>query len=81
MTGGLAWIYDESGEFLGKSRYHKGFLQPETWEELDRTARQSIRELVELHATKTASKRARWLLENWEVASDKFVRLSPKAQI
>ena len=54
MTGGLAWIYDETGAFLGSSRYHKAFLQPATWDELDHTARQSIRELVELHFTKTS---------------------------
>jgi glutamate synthase (NADPH/NADH) large chain len=81
MTGGLAWIYDETGEFLGNSRYHKAFLQPETWDELDHTARQSIRELVELHATKTASKRAHWLIDNWEATAAKFVRLTPKPQV
>ncbi len=80
MTGGLAWIYDENGDFLAKNRYHKGFLQPETWDELDQTARQSIRELVELHADKTASKRAGWLLANWERECVKFTRLTPKPQ-
>jgi glutamate synthase (NADPH/NADH) large chain len=80
MTGGLAWIYDEAGAFLGKGRYHQGFLQPETWDELDRTARQSIRELVELHHTKTRSKRAEWLLTHWERESPKFVRMTPKQQ-
>ena len=39
MTGGLAWIYDEGGSFLGNGRYHKGFLRPETWDELDYAAR------------------------------------------
>ena len=29
MTGGLAWVYDEDGSFLGANRYHKAFLQPE----------------------------------------------------
>jgi glutamate synthase (NADPH/NADH) large chain len=80
MTGGVAWIYDERGDFLAQNRYHRGFLQPETWDELDHTARQSIRELVELHATKTASKRAHWLLANWEHESAKFARLTPKPQ-
>jgi glutamate synthase domain-containing protein 3 len=80
MTGGLAWIYDETGDFLAKGRYHQGFLQPETWDELDHIAQQSIRELVELHATKTASRRARWLLTNWPDESAKFVRLTPKPQ-
>jgi glutamate synthase domain-containing protein 2/glutamate synthase domain-containing protein 1/glutamate synthase domain-containing protein 3 len=80
MTGGLAWIYDEDGSFVANRLYHKGFLQPESFGELDHTARQSIRELVELHATKTASTRAHWLLVNWERESRKFVRMTPCAQ-
>lgn len=80
MTGGMAWVYDEDGEFVSKGRYHKGFLQPEAWEELDHTARQAIRELVELHASRTASTRAGWLLANWEREAVKFVRLTPKPQ-
>jgi glutamate synthase (NADPH/NADH) large chain len=81
MTGGLAWVYDEDGEFLGRGRYHKGFLQPQVWDELDHAARQSIRELVDLHAAKTASTRARWLRWDWENEARKFVRLTPKPQI
>jgi glutamate synthase (NADPH/NADH) large chain len=80
MTGGLAWIYDEDGSFLESNLYHKGFLSPESFGELDHTARQSIRELVELHASKTASTRAQWLLANWERESKKFVRMTPRAQ-
>ncbi len=80
MTGGLAWIYDEENTFLANGRYHRGFLQPQTWDELDHTSRASIRELVELHLDKTASRRARWLLSNWNRESQKFVRMMPKAQ-
>jgi glutamate synthase (NADPH/NADH) large chain len=80
MTGGLAWIYDEDGSFIGQNRYHKAFLLPESYGELDHTVRQSIRELVELHASKTASTRAQWLLANWEREAKKFVRMTPCAQ-
>ncbi len=80
MTGGLAWIYDEDGEFLGKGRYHDAFLHPETWDQLDATAHGSIRDLVALHASKTASTRAQWLLANWDAEAQKFVRLTPKPQ-
>ncbi len=80
MTGGLAWIYDEDGSFLDRGYYHKSFLQPELWADLDHIARQSIRELVELHAAKTASHRAQWLLANWETEAQKFVRMTPKPQ-
>jgi glutamate synthase domain-containing protein 2/glutamate synthase domain-containing protein 1/glutamate synthase domain-containing protein 3 len=80
MTGGLAWVYDEDGSFVTRGLYHKGFLQPEGWSELDHTSRQSIRELVELHAGKTSNTRARWLLANWASVAPRFVRLSPKPQ-
>ncbi|HEX4285206.1 MAG TPA: glutamate synthase large subunit [Terracidiphilus sp.] len=80
MTGGLVWIYDEDGSFLNENRYHKSFLQPARFADLDHTARQSIRELVELHATKTSSTRAQWLLANWERESQRFVRMTPSPQ-
>jgi glutamate synthase domain-containing protein 2/glutamate synthase domain-containing protein 1/glutamate synthase domain-containing protein 3 len=80
MTGGHAWVYDEGGKFLANGMYHRGFLQPQTWDELTADARQSIHELVQLHSTKTASKRAQWLLSNWAVESAKFVRMTPKPQ-
>jgi glutamate synthase (NADPH/NADH) large chain len=80
MTGGLAWIYDEDGLFLGKGRYHNAFLQPDTWDQLDEASRDSIRELIALHASKTSSTRARWLLANWEAEARKLVRLTPKPQ-
>jgi glutamate synthase domain-containing protein 2/glutamate synthase domain-containing protein 1/glutamate synthase domain-containing protein 3 len=80
MTGGLAWVYDEDGEFLGMGRYHDAFLQPDTWGQLDEASRDSIRDLVALHASKTASTRAQWLLANWRGEAQKFVRLTPKPQ-
>jgi glutamate synthase (NADPH/NADH) large chain len=80
MTGGLAWVYDEDGAFLSQSRYHGTFLQPDEWDRIDEAGRQSIRELVEFHAARTASTRAHWLVNNWEVESKKFVRLTPKPQ-
>ena len=74
-----------SGEYKSSNprkrpKLHKAFLRPETWDELDYTARASIRELVELHFSKTASKRAERLLANWNFESPRFVRMTPKVQ-
>ena len=80
MTGGLAWVYDEDGEFLGRGRYHSAFLQPESWNQLDEVSRASIRDLIVLHESKTASTRAQWLLANWASEARRLVRLTPKAQ-
>ena len=81
MTGGLAWVYDEAGDFRGDARFHAAFLEPETWDQLDTEARRSIRELVTLQREKTGSTRAGWLLTNWNQESLKFVRLTPKPQV
>lgn len=80
MTGGLAWVYDQEGKFLANGLYHRGFLQPQTWDELTGDARQSIHQHVQRHREKTASWRAKALLRNWEREAVKFVRLTPRAQ-
>ncbi|HUB17206.1 MAG TPA: glutamate synthase large subunit [Acidobacteriaceae bacterium] len=80
MTGGEAWVFDEDGQFLARQRYHAGFLTPEPWSVLDAQARESIFGLVQLHAEKTASTRAFWLISKWEELAPRFVRLTPKPQ-
>ena len=80
MTGGLAWVFDEDGQFLASERFHKDFLTPELYADLDAEAQQSLRELLMLHDEKTSSTRAQWLLANWDELSPKFVRLTPKPQ-
>lgn len=80
MTGGLAWVFDEDGAFLGSQRYHEDFLEPEPYESLDAEAQKSLRDLVELHAEKTGSTRAHWLLSQWGELAPRFVRMTPKPQ-
>jgi glutamate synthase domain-containing protein 2/glutamate synthase domain-containing protein 1/glutamate synthase domain-containing protein 3 len=80
MTGGLAWVFDEDGTFLSHTRYHTGFLAPEPLSQLDETAAEELRQLIELHAEKTASTRAHWILSDWAHLSARFVRLTPLPQ-
>lgn len=80
MTGGLAWVFDRGGRFVSEERYHDDFLTLECYADLDASAQDSLRELVMLHAEKTASTRARWLLAEWDVLARHFVRLTPKPQ-
>jgi glutamate synthase (NADPH/NADH) large chain len=80
MTGGLAWVFDEDGTFLTQTRYHAGFLAPESTSELDETALEELRQLIELHAERTASTRAQWILSDWANLSKRFVRLIPLPQ-
>ncbi len=80
MTGGIAWVFDEDGTFLSLTRYHTSFLTPEPLSQLDEDAVDDLRKLIELHAGKTGSTRARWILADWENLSKKFVRLTPLPQ-
>jgi glutamate synthase (NADPH/NADH) large chain len=80
MTGGLAWIFDEDGQFLSRMRYHSSFLTPEPYAVLDQAECESLRDLIVLHAEKTASTRARWILSEWNRLSPLFVRLTPRPQ-
>jgi glutamate synthase (NADPH/NADH) large chain len=80
MTGGEAWVFDEEGLFLSRQRYHSGFLTPEPFNTLPPEAKESIFGLVQLHAEKTASTRAYWLMSKWDDLAPRFVRLTPKPQ-
>jgi glutamate synthase domain-containing protein 2/glutamate synthase domain-containing protein 1/glutamate synthase domain-containing protein 3 len=80
MTGGEAWVFDEDGQFLSRPRFHTGFLAPTPWETLDAEGKERILGLVQLHADKTASTRAFWLLSKWEELARRFVRLTPRPQ-
>ena len=80
MTGGVAWVFDEDGKFLSRGRYHKGFLEPEVWDELEDLTLEELREVIELHAAKTGSTRAQWLLSEWDSYSKHFIRLKPRQQ-
>ena len=80
MTGGSAWVFDEDGTFLSRMRYHSSFLTPESFTVLDQADQEGLRQLILLHAEKTASTRARWILSEWDRLSPSFVRLTPKPQ-
>jgi glutamate synthase (ferredoxin) len=80
MTGGLAWVFDEDGTFVSQTRYHTSFLTPEPVSQLDDVAVEELRQLIQLHAEKTASTRAQWILSDWSNLSSRFVRLTPIPQ-
>ena len=79
MTGGLAWVYDEDGEFISKAVITATSCNPKTWEQLDEQAANPPRTRC-VACEQTASTRAQWLLANWQTEAQKFVRLTPKPQ-
>ncbi len=81
MTGGIAWVYDEDGSFVGEQRYHPEFVTAESFETLAPEDRETLRSLVARHAEEANSSLAQAMLANWENRAKAFVRLAPKPQV
>ena len=73
MSGGIAYVYDEDGEF--KSRCNMGMVElfPLSAEEDESL----VRQLVQRHAQYTSSTVAERLLENWEQTKERIVKVFP----
>jgi glutamate synthase (NADPH/NADH) large chain len=80
MTGGSAWVFDEDDTFLSLTKYHTSFLAPEPFSQLDHETGEELRRLIQLHAEKTGSTRAQWILNDWANLSARFIRLTPIPQ-
>ena len=73
MSGGLAYVLDESGGFRSK-RCNMAGVDLET---VDAQDEQLLLEWITKHAECTGSPRARWILENWSEMVPKFVKVFP----
>jgi len=75
MSGGEAYIFDESGEFEPRVNPDQVTLSPLA-EDRDR---ELVRLMIQNHLLYTGSEKARGILENWERASESFVKVLPDA--
>ncbi|MDQ3932292.1 MAG: glutamate synthase-related protein [Actinomycetota bacterium] len=76
MSGGQAFVYDPTSEVLAKvNRQLVEARRPDGYHLA------ALRDLVERHATLTASRRAADLLEGWEEARDSFWLVAPKTEL
>ncbi len=74
MTGGFAYVFDETGEFRSARCNRSGVdLEPLEAEDV-----QVIRDLMLRHHSLTGSSRARWILDNWDAAQPQFVKVFPR---
>jgi len=74
MSGGRAFVFDESGKFASKYCNHASVdLDPVT-DEKDLTL---LKTLIERHLELTDSPRARMLLDDWDDALCRFVLVFP----
>jgi glutamate synthase domain-containing protein 3 len=74
MTGGFAYVLDETGEFVA-SRCNRNSVDLEAVIDPDEV--EMLRSLVFRHFETTASPRAKSVLENWEELLPKFVKVFP----
>jgi glutamate synthase domain-containing protein 2/glutamate synthase domain-containing protein 1/glutamate synthase domain-containing protein 3 len=74
MTGGVAYVFDETGEFCSRMCNRAGVdLEPLD----DPRDIELVRALVEKHRALTESPRAAWILDNWDSMLARFVKVFP----
>jgi glutamate synthase (NADPH) large chain len=73
MSGGIAYVLDT--EHALERLCNKDMVDLETLTDEDKT---EVKTMIERHFKFTGSDPAEWVLENWEVASDLFVKVMPK---
>ncbi len=89
MSGGIAYVYDEDGQFAKRcntamvalekvvsSTEQQASSSKTAWHR-EQTDEAQLRKLLEDHNRWTGSKRARELLDNWEQARAKFIKVFP----
>jgi glutamate synthase (ferredoxin) len=74
MSGGIAYVLDESGDFAGKVNAQMVDVGKVT----DPTEITELRRLVERHLEHTSSDRARQVLDAWDDMLPKFARVIPR---
>jgi glutamate synthase (NADPH/NADH) large chain/glutamate synthase (ferredoxin) len=89
MSGGVAYVYDEDGQFASRCNtamvsLDKVLTAKEQESQIDKavwhrgqTDEEQLRKLLEDHNRWTGSKRARELLDHWDSARTKFVKVFP----
>jgi glutamate synthase (NADPH/NADH) large chain/glutamate synthase (ferredoxin) len=89
MSGGIAYVYDEDGQFASRCNTAMVSMEPvlsskEQETQIDKAVwhrgqsdEAQLRKLLEEHNRWTGSKRARELLDQWDSARGKFIKVFP----
>jgi len=76
MTGGLGYFYDAEGDFPDKVNTEIVAIQ----RVITSAGEAQLKGLIETHAAKTGSAKAKALLADWAAAKDKFWQIVPPAE-
>ncbi len=74
MSGGIAYVYDDAGDFTTR-RCNQSSVDLEPLEREEDIA--LVRGLLERHRELTGSPRAAWIFENWETTRPNFIKVFP----
>jgi glutamate synthase (NADPH/NADH) large chain len=74
MSGGMAYVFDERGDFTEK-RCNLDSVDLEPL--LEGQDVQIVRDLAARHLELTRSPRAKWILDNWSEAASRFIKVFP----
>jgi glutamate synthase (NADPH/NADH) large chain len=74
MSGGIAYVLDETGEF-GKTRCNRASVDLERVDIPEDV--EMLRYWIARHAEETGSPRGNWILDNFDQLVDKFVKVFP----
>mgnify|MGYP005809629257 CR=1 FL=1 len=74
MNGGFAYVFDEKGDFAQARCNLAGVdLEPV----IEPKDIETVRTLIARHIEATGSRRARWILDNWEEMQPRFIKVFP----
>ncbi|HZU41206.1 MAG TPA: glutamate synthase large subunit, partial [Terriglobales bacterium] len=74
MSGGIAYVFDDSGEFAEKRCNHASVDLEPVIESGDVSL---LENLITKHFDATGSPRAKWILENWTTMVPRFIKVFP----
>ena len=86
MSGGIAYVFDELGTFHQHCNLAQVELRPiqkentsdDVFSDMTKFDEARLKKLITAHARYTNSKKAHTILENWDSALAKFVKIMPK---
>ncbi len=77
MSGGVAYILDEAGDFVEK-RLNQEMVNVYELIEAGDAEIAEVKAMVEAHVAYTESDRGQWVLDNWDSLLPKFFKVMPK---
>jgi glutamate synthase (NADPH/NADH) large chain len=73
MTGGIAYVLDQAGDFAVRCNQVEVDLEPVS----NQRDAETLYQLIARHGEYTGSPQAKWVLDNWETTLPKFIKVFP----